>query len=314
MARYPQAVLVSCEIPWDEKEQLLEDVLRREVRHVLQDFNHLYIFGTAGEGYAMDTSRFRQIVEVFYEETRGEDVFPMVGVIGLSTANMIERIEFAHEIGFRTFQISMPSWGALNDTEMLTFFTDVCGAFPDASFLHYNLPRAKRVLEAKDYRQLIDAVPNLVATKNTGGGMARAASLVQEAGELQHFFGEMNFPHGCMYGECSLLASFAAMSPHKTKQLFTAGLNREIAPLFTLQKEFYDMMQDVLGPVLAQDRIDGAYDKMLVRLGGFDEMPLRLLSPYEWFTEEQYQACKQALHTLYPDWVVAEKSIFSQVR
>lgn len=47
MARYPQTVLVSCEIPWDDKEQLLEEVFRREVRSVLEHFNHLYIFGTA---------------------------------------------------------------------------------------------------------------------------------------------------------------------------------------------------------------------------------------------------------------------------
>ena len=92
MARYPQAILVSCEIPWDDDERLLEEVFRREVRSVLQHFNHLYVFGTAGEGYAVDTARFQRIVQVFYEETRGENIYPMVGVIGLSTANIVERI------------------------------------------------------------------------------------------------------------------------------------------------------------------------------------------------------------------------------
>jgi hypothetical protein len=81
-----------------------------------------------------------------------------------------------------------------------------------------------------------------------------------------------------------------------------------VEPLFTLQKEFHDMLMDVLGPVLAEDRIDGAYDKMLVRLGGMDEMPLRLLSPYQCVSEEQYQACKGVLHEKYPDWVVSEQA------
>ena len=168
MPRYPQAILVSCEAPWDEKEQLCEEIFRREVRMVLEQFNHLYIFGTAGEGYAVDTARFQQIVRVFHEETRGADVHPMVGVIALSTANVIERVAFAYETGFRVFQIALPAWGALNDREVMTFFQDVCGAFPAAQFLHYNLPRAKRLLTGADYRRLIDAVPNLVATKNTG--------------------------------------------------------------------------------------------------------------------------------------------------
>ena len=303
MARYPQAILVSCEAPWDENEQLIEDVFRREVRSVLQRFNHLYVFGTAGEGYAVDTARFQQVVRIFYEETRGADVHPMVGVIGLSTANIVERIAFAYATGFRVFQISMPAWGALNDTEVMTFFRDVCGAFPDAQFLHYNLPRTKRVLEGADYRRLIDAVPNLVATKNTGGGLDRAAALMTQAGELQHFFGETNFPHGCMYGECSLLSSFGPMSPHKTWALFEAGRKGQMVEMFKLQKEFHDMLYGVLGSVLSEGRIDGAYDKMLVRLGGLEEMPLRLLSPYQCFSEEQYQACKRILHEQFAEWL-----------
>ena len=303
MARYPQAILVSCEAPWDENEQLIEDVFRREVRSVLQRFNHLYVFGTAGEGYAVDTERFQQVVRIFYEETRGADVHPMVGVIGLSTANIVERIAFAYATGFRVFQISMPAWGALNDTEVMTFFHDVCGAFPDAQFLHYNLPRTKRVLEGADYRRLIDAVPNLVATKNTGGGLDRAAALMTQAGELQHFFGETNFPHGCMYGECSLLSSFGPMSPHKTWALFEAGRKGQMVEMFKLQKEFHDMLYGVLGSVLSEGRIDGAYYKMLVRLGGLEEMPLRLLSPYQCFSEEQYQACKRILHEQFAEWL-----------
>jgi dihydrodipicolinate synthase/N-acetylneuraminate lyase len=303
MTRYPQAILVSCEIPWDENEQLLEDVFRREVCMVLAHFNHLYIFGTAGEGYAVDTARFQQVVRVFYEETRGADVHPMVGVIGLSTAHYIERIAFAYEVGFRVFQIAMPSWGALNEHEVMTFFRDVCGAFPAARFLHYNLPRAKRILEGPDYRRLVDAVPNLVATKNTGGGLARAASLMTHAPELQHFLGEQNFPHGSMYGECSLLASFGPMSPYKAKALFEAGCARELSALFMLQKEFHEMMHAVLGPLLAEGRIDGAYDKLLVRLGGLEEMPLRLLSPYQGFSEEQYLACRQVLHERFAEWL-----------
>jgi dihydrodipicolinate synthase/N-acetylneuraminate lyase len=303
MTRYPQAILISCEIPWDENEQFLEDVFRREVRMVLANFNHLYIFGTAGEGYAVDSTRFQQVVRVFYEETRGADVYPMVGVIALSTANYLERLAFAYEVGFRVFQISMPAWGALNDQEVMTFFRDVCGAFPEAKFLHYNLPRTKRVLEGSDYRKLIDAVPNLVATKNTGGGLDRAANLMTHAAELQHFFGEQNFPHGCMYGECSLLSSFGPMSPQKTKALFRAGRERDLVTVFELQKEFHEMMHALLGPLLAEGRIDGAYDKLLVRLGGLEEMPLRLLSPYQGFSEEQYAACKRVMQERFAGWL-----------
>ena len=306
MPRYPQAILVSCEIPWDENENLLEDVFRAEVRHTLKHFDHLYIFGTAGEGHAVTTTQFQRIVRIFYEETRGDAVHPMVGVIGLSTGNIIERLQFAYEVGFRVFQISLPAWGALNDVELMTFFQDVCSTFPEAQFLHYNLPRARRMLTGQDYRRLIDAVPNLVATKNTGGGLPTATDLMIHASELQHFFGETNFPHGIQYGECSLLSSSGPMSPHKAKALFAAGRSEDSEQLLQLQHAIHNVIRDVLGPLLAEGRMDGAYDKVLVRLGGLEAMPLRLLSPYQGFTEEQYQACKQVLHEKYPDWVSEE--------
>jgi len=294
MPRYHQAILASCEVPWDASERLEEATFRSEVRLLRQvGFDHLYIFGTAGEGYAVDLERFKQVAEVFWDETHSASVHTMVGAIGLSTATIIERIAIAHRRGFRMFQIALPSWGALNDIELLTFFKDVCGAFPDASFLHYNLPRAKRVLNGADYRRIADAVPNLVATKNTGGGLPRAVDLVTNASELQHFLGEQNFPHGCMYGECSLLASLAGIAPEATVALFEAGRARQLDRLFRLQHFFHDLLHGVLGDLLKLDRIDGAYDKLLVKLGGLEEMPLRLLSPYQGFNEEQFQACKR---------------------
>jgi dihydrodipicolinate synthase/N-acetylneuraminate lyase len=302
MARYPQAILISCESPWDENEQLLEDVFRRQVRMVYDaGFRHPYIFGTAGEGYAVDTARFRQIVSIFAEETRQEDVYPQVGVIGLSTATVIERINIAREYGFKTFQISLPSWGMLNDEEILKFFVDVCGAFPDCQFLHYNLPRTKRMLTGADYRRIIDVVPNLVATKNTGGGEERAIDLLTNAPELQHFLGENNFAYGILLGECSLLSSSGPMATKQAQAYFEAGLRRDRDEIFRWQKWFDGLLHDVLGPLLTQERMDGAYDKLIVRLGGLEEMPMRLLSPYGTFTEEEYQQAKQVYDAQYRD-------------
>ncbi|MSP12465.1 MAG: hypothetical protein EXR62_05850 [Chloroflexi bacterium] len=310
MARYPQSVLISCEVPWDENYKLMEGVFRKEIRLMLKyGFQHLYIFGTAGEGYAVDTPRFREIVQLFWEETRGEHIHPMVGIIGLSTANVIERMSFAYEVGFKVFQISLPSWGVLNDTEMMTFFKDVCGTFQDCQFLHYNLVRTKRVLNGTDYRRLVDAIPNLVATKNTGGGMPGTADLILNSPELQHFLGEENFPYGCMLGECSLLATKGPTAPHKTFEFFEAGVTRQIEKLYRMHADYQRFSMDIIGPLRGQGAMDGAYDKLGKRLGGLEEMPLRLLSPYQSFTEEQYQHAKRTFHEKYPDWVPAKVNL-----
>jgi dihydrodipicolinate synthase/N-acetylneuraminate lyase len=301
--RYHQTILVSCEIPWDERERLLEDVFREEVRDLLRrGYWDVYIFGTAGEGYAVDRCRFEQIVSVFREETRAPGVHAQVGVIGLSTAAVIERLEFAYNLGFRVFQISLPCWGALNDTEVLRFFRDVCGAFPDARFLHYNLMRSKRLLTAADYRRIAGEVPNLVATKNTGTNVATTAELIRQTPELQHFLGEAMFPIGCLYGECSLLSSFAPMIPTRTREFFEYGRAGQIENVFRMHRDYMTVVNDVLAPMRRRELIDGAYDKVLARLGGL-RMPLRLLSPYESFPEETFEECRRILHEKYADWI-----------
>ncbi len=56
------------------------NLFRREVQTVLaQGFKDIYIFGGAGEGYAIDTVRFSQIVRIFREETNDPDTHTMVG-------------------------------------------------------------------------------------------------------------------------------------------------------------------------------------------------------------------------------------------
>lgn len=301
--RYPQAILISCEIPWGERENLLESVFRAEVRHALAaGFRHVYTFGTAGEGYAVDLPRFRHIVEIFREETRGEGVHAQIGVIALSVAQCHEKLRIAHLAGFREFQISLPSWGALNDAEMMRFFVDVCSAYPDSQFLHYNLARTKRVLTGAEYARVAAAVPNLVATKNTGTTVHSTMDLMQQAPCLQHFFGEAMFPTGCLHGECSLLSSFGPLFPKQTHRFFEYGRAHRWDQLFPYQAEYLAAVEEVIAPMRRQTLIDGAYDKLLVRLGGV-AMPLRLLSPYQGFSEEVFEECRLILQEKYAHWL-----------
>lgn len=291
-------MLVSCEVPWDENDRFMEELFRREVRHFLSlGLDRLYIFGTAGEGYAVDTSLFERVARVFHEETWGKGREPQVGLIGLSALQVLERLKIAYGIGFRMFQISLPSWGAVSDAEMVRFFGDVCGRYPDCRFLHYNLLRTKRLLAGTDYRRLIELVPNLVATKNTSPSVDHATDLMRQSPELQHFFGEWTFPAACLWGECSLLSSWAPLFPARTKELFALAQAGQTAELFRKHQEYLAAALDVIGPMRRLALIDGAYDKAIVRLGGF-EMPMRLLSPYEALPEPVYDECRTILQAL----------------
>src|SRR5579859_8280283 len=95
-------------IPWTDQYTLDEGLLRHEVSALLAaGYAHLYIFGTAGEGYAVDDAQFEQIARIFVDEMRAGNAKPMVGVIGLSLATMRRRIAWARNaLGVRLFQVS----------------------------------------------------------------------------------------------------------------------------------------------------------------------------------------------------------------
>lgn len=184
---------------------------------------------------------------------------------------------------------------------MVTFFRDVCGSFPDSYFLHYNVPRAGRLLQPGDYRRIADTVSNLVATKITGSDVRAALELLAVIPELQHFFVEL-FPVVCMHGECSLLGAAAPMYPARTQELFALGRGGQYEAMFRLHREMAAVDRKIMAPVRGLGLMDGAYDKLRVRLGGESDFPMRLLSPYASFSESQYEECAR-IAAGYPEWL-----------
>jgi hypothetical protein len=51
--------------------------------------------------------------------------------------------------------------------------------------------------------------------------------------------------------------------------------------------------------------MDGAYDKLLVKLGALPDFPLRLLSPYSSFTDADHEAARRYLREHHAEWLGA---------
>lgn len=278
--RYPQGILKGVNTPWTEEYELDSDrFVDHTVRLLEHGYTHLYVLGTAGEGHAISDDSYRRIVDVFADVTRQPDVFPQVGVITLSVDHALERIRYAIGRGFRTFQITLPSWGAMASTEKRGFFELVCGQFPDAAFLHYNYPNAVNMMTPAEYEMTVESVPNLVATKTSTMDMGFVRGVMLRAGMLQHFFLQGPFPYGCLYGECSLISSLAPLFPETSMRLFEAGRAGDIAGAFALQKRLLEVAEGLYAAV-GRRHIDGAYDKLTSWIVDPD-FPRRLLPPFD---------------------------------
>ena len=285
------AILATAVVPWNERFEFDEASFRRQVRTIAAELTqHIYIFGTAGEGYAVSEAQFDQVARAFWESAAENGVSPMVGVISLSLPTIIDRIRRCSALGFRTFQLSLPSWGMLNDQEVDRFFAETCGRFPDCQFHHYNLLRTKRLLTSVEYRRVAEAHPNLVGVKASTSDPAVLADLLTVSPRLRFFFTEMGYAIARRTHETGFLISLASVNPIRAKQ-FVAGDDAQR----TADVADFQVMAAALKEISANRfHIDGAYDKMLFRMSD-PTFPLRLLPPYSYASEEDFARFKAAL-------------------
>ncbi len=302
-ARYPRTVLGTCCLPWQDG-KLDRPLFERSVRNLVQrGLRDLYIFGTAGEGHAVTEAQFREVTGLFVETLADAGgAPPMVGVISLSLPTVLERIAFAASLGVRTFQFCLPSWGPITDGEVRRVFAEVCGAFPDRQFLHYNLGRTGRLVRPEEYAELAELHPNLVAIKYGLGDPETIAGLLRLAPQLRAFFTEPGYYLGAPLGECGLLASISSSNPARAWEYFRAGAEGDFVRFAQLYRELAGIMGAVRGAAGGMGLTDGAYDKLIAKLAEPD-FPLGLLPPYRSSDEAGFARYRSQLAAQYPEWL-----------
>jgi len=285
------AILATAVVPWNDRFEFEEERFRRQVQTIARDLTrHIYVFGTAGEGYAVTEPQFDRITRAFWESSLEFGVAPMVGLISLSLPTIIERIERCRQLGFRQFQLSLPSWGPLNDTELDRFFAETCGRFPDCQFHHYNLLRTKRLLTSVEYRRLAEAHPNFIAVKASTSDPAVLADLMTVSSRLRFFITEMGFTIARRTHELGLLISLASVNPARAHEFVAGDDARRTADV----EDFKAMGASLKELAAGKYHMDGAFDKMLYRFSD-SSFPLRLLPPYAHATDEDFARFRAAV-------------------
>jgi dihydrodipicolinate synthase/N-acetylneuraminate lyase len=288
-ARFPRAILPTVCIPWTPALRVDVPRFQAMVRgRLASGIRHLYVFGTAGEGYAVTEAHFDTIVRAFVEACADTDgAQPMVGLIAQSAATQAERAERASALGVRDLQFTLPAWGTLTDDEVRAFLRFLLPRFPQTRFLHYNLLRAGRLVPAPLYAELAEEHRNLVATKQGTGDVLRVHALLTGAPMLRHFLTEVGYPFGCSVGRPGLLQSLSSTNERQAWRFFSAGVAGDLRTLAAMQADYLaveDALVEHAGP---GPHMDGAFEKMLQKLVD-PGMPLRLLPPYTGVTDEAW--------------------------
>lgn len=305
--RYPNCILATCCLPWKADGTLDEAVFRKAIGMLAAETPHVYVMGTAGEGYGVSAGQFRQVVRVFADQMGKAGAVPMVGIISLSLPEILERIGFCRVHGVREYQVSLPSWGPCSDADLYAFFDAVCGGFPDCRFLNYNLPRTKRLIAPGEYRRIAADHPNFVGAKVVTDSVSQIREFLAVAPSVRYFLTEAGFAFGSLVGDCGLLISAASCNWARAREFYRAGRERDLPTLLGMQEELLSLVRDLKGIIGSSAHMDGAYDKLFLKLA-VPEFPLRLLPPYAGATEEAFEAFRDLVRAKYPHWLPGEGS------
>ena len=220
-----------------------------------------------------------------------------------------ERLEIGRALGFREFQLSLPSFGALNNHELDAFARETLGAYPDCRFLFYNTARGLRVLNGAELGRLAAAYPNLVATKSGGHTVASLLALFEACPDLCHFITELDYASACLLGHpTGLLVSVSSIHLPRSRQFFAAGQQGDLGTLRHMLGELTAIRHQVLATVAQSGgHMDGAYDKLYARLTD-PAFPLDLLPPYQGAGVADFERFRDWLSTHHPAWVLPHES------
>jgi dihydrodipicolinate synthase/N-acetylneuraminate lyase len=294
MKRYPAVIMATALVPWDIDFKFDRIPFTKQIEHLCNhDIRNIYLFGTAGEGYAVNNRQFEEITRCFADLAKTLGFTPMVGLIDLSVSRMVEKLEMAYSMGIREYQFSLPSWGQLNDLEIDSFFDSLLGSYPDCTFLNYDLARTKRFLEPGELFRLAERHSNFAAVKYTRGLSEDFSEIASSGTPLQFFVTEQNFMELSRLTECGLLMSVGNTDLERANE-FVKFCQEGRHDEAQVHLDIFLQIRDKLMEAVDFKAIDSAYDKLYTKLA-VDEFPLRLLPPYEYASDEKFITFKEAV-------------------
>ncbi|HZZ95159.1 MAG TPA: dihydrodipicolinate synthase family protein [Usitatibacter sp.] len=163
--------------PFDREENVVESVLRAEVRYMLDQGVHGVVpGGSAGEGNTLSTDELRRIVAVTCEEVGGR-VPVVAGIIVNSTRQGIEKAKALADLGVSALQLTPVHYIYKNDDEaMIRHFGRIYDAVGIPILIYNVIPWNYMSVEL--LLRMMREMPGICGVKQSAGDMKALADLL----------------------------------------------------------------------------------------------------------------------------------------
>jgi dihydrodipicolinate synthase/N-acetylneuraminate lyase len=164
-----EGVYAGLPLPWKKDGTLDEALFSRTLKRLADYGVHgIYNGGSTGEFFAQDFELFKTTTDILVETLRDTSTRTQVGILGLTTGEVVRRGQYAIEKGVDALQVTFPWWYPVTDEEAIDFYRDLYRELDGYALIHYNIARAKRSVGIADielFEKIYEACPSIIGFK-----------------------------------------------------------------------------------------------------------------------------------------------------
>lgn len=280
-------------VPFNEEGRVNESGLRQIIRYNIEEMRvkGLYVGGSSGENFLLDTETKKQIFDIAKDETK--DQIKLIAQIG--GTNVYEAIElgqYATKLGYDAVSAVTPFYYKFDFEEIKQYYRDLT-ANVDNDLIIYSIPFLTGTnIGMKEFSELYQD-ERIIGVKFTAADFYLLERLRKEFPEHLIFsgFDEMLYPALVNQVDGAIGSTFNVngIRAHKMSEAVKEG---KLEEALRLQNESNDLIQAILENGLYQTL------KYLLQLQGCDQGPFLSRKPFASITEQQ-KLRAQEIHRLY---------------
>ncbi|MCA9766578.1 MAG: N-acetylneuraminate lyase [Carnobacterium sp.] len=243
MGKIYSALLVA----YDENGEIYEKGLREIVRYNIDQnkVDGIYVGGSTGENFMLDTSEKKRIFEIAYDETKGAvDLIAQVGSVNLKEAK--ELAKFVTELGYKTISAVTPFYYKFDFEEIKNYYNSILENV-DTEMILYSIPALTGVSISEDQFAELFENPKIVGIKFTAGDFYLLERVRNRFPDkiIYSGFDEMLLP-AVSLGVDGAIGSTFNVNALKARATFEAVEKGDLVEARKLQSESNDLITDLL--------------------------------------------------------------------
>jgi 4-hydroxy-tetrahydrodipicolinate synthase len=224
--------------PFDDKEELNEEALRRLVNHLIDGGVHgLFPTGSQGEFYALTPQEKVRVWEIVVDEAEGR-VPVYAGTGAATTREVIALNRMAEEAGVDAVSVLTPFFISPTQDELYDHYTAIADATSLPVLLYNNPGRTGNLNLSADLIARLAKHPNIAGIKDSSGDLTLTIEYIRRTDEdFTVLLGRDTLIYaGLLHGAKGSITATANVLPSVVVEIYDAFVEGDLARAYVAQQ------------------------------------------------------------------------------